>query len=492
MNTHLIALQLMAAQGILGAFDTLYHHELTEALPQQQTARRELSIHSLRAIIYSGLFIGLSFWQWHGAWSIVLLAVFGIEIVLTLWDFVVEDQTRLLPATERVIHTILAINGGAFIMLLALNFPYWLSEPTAFVWQSHGLLSMFLAVCGIGVGLSGVRDGLAAYRLGKAEARNKAIPPVHFSDRSESVLVTGATGFIGQLLVRALLADKQRVTILTRKPKQAAWLFDGKVSCISSMLELPTNYPVDIVINLAGARILGWRWTEARKKILRESRITLTNSIVDWIKNAEQKPRLLLSTSAVGYYGIQKQGDNSVLTEDSPAQNIFMSKLCQEWEAAAQNASLFGVRVIRMRFGLVFGQQGALPMMLLPIKLGLGGALGSGRQWMSWIHVHDILRAIAHLWGMETRGDLKLSDVNAINFTAPESVTQLKFMQIAAAVLHRPCFMSTPGLPMRLALGEQADLLLEGQRVAPSRLIQSGFKFSFPDLNSAILNLVKR
>ena len=490
MNTALIALQLMAAQGILGAFDTLYHHELTEALAQKNSARRELSIHSIRALIYSALFIGLSAWQWHGLWSVVLLVVFGIEIVLTLWDFVVEDQTRLLPATERVIHTILAINGGAFIMLLVLNVPEWLSQPTAFFWDPHGLLSIFLGACGIGVGLSGVRDGWAAYQLGKIEEREKSISPVHFSDKSESVLVTGATGFIGQLLVRALLADQQRVTILTRNPKQAAWLFDGKVICIKSMLDLPASYPVDIIINLAGARILGWRWTKSRKKILRESRIALTNSIVDWIKRADQKPKLMLSTSAIGYYGIQQHGDDTVLTEDSPAQDIFMSQLCQEWEAAAQTVSSYGVQVIRMRFGLVFGQQGALPMMLLPIKLGLGGAMGSGKQWISWIHVHDILRAIAHLWQMQTRGDPKLSHDGVINFTAPETVTQLTFSQTAAAILHRPCIIPTPSFPMRVALGEQADLLLEGQRVAPSQLLKAGFTFSYPDLNSAIKNLV--
>ncbi len=489
MNTHLLALQLMAAQGILGAFDTLYHHELTEALPQRNTARKELSIHAMRAMIYSALFVGLSFWKWHGLWALILLAVFGVEIILTLWDFVVEDKTRLLPATERVTHTILAINGGAFIMLLALNSPTWLSAPTAMVWEAHGLLGIFLALCGIGVGLSGVRDAFAAWRLKKNAKTEKALPSIHFGDSTESVLVTGGTGFIGQLLVQSLIADGKLVTVLTRHPKQAAWQFDGKVRCISSMSELPSTHVIDVIINLAGARILGSRWTSARKSFLRKSRIGLTQDLVDWIANSTHKPRLFISASAIGFYGIQRQGDDTILTEESAPQPIFMSQLCQDWEAIAHSASTFGVHVIFMRLGLVLGNQGPLPMMMLPIKLGLGGSLGTGKQWLSWIHVHDVLRGIAHLWTISTQNDPDSQTVDAYNFTAPETVTQKQFSQIAAKVIHRPCMFPTPGFPMRLALGEQADLLLEGQRVIPAKLQGSGFTFSFPELRIALENL---
>lgn len=485
MNTHLIALQLMAAQGLLGAFDTLYHHELTEALPQRASARTELGIHATRAIIYCLLFIGLSAWAWHGNWAIVLLLVFGVEIILTLWDFVIEDQTRLLPATERVTHTVLAINGGAFITLLILNTPEWFAAPTQMLWQPQGWLSAFLALCGVGVGVSGIRDGLAALRLGKIAIKERQTSMIHFSDKSEQVLVTGATGFIGSLLVKALLADGQQVTILSRNPKQASWKFDGRVRVIASIQELSSNQRIDVIINLAGARILGWRWSEKRKAELRQSRTGLTKQITEWISHAESKPRLLLAASAIGYYGIQTQGDDRELTESVAPQSIFMSELCQEWEQANQLASAYGVKVAKMRFGLVLGQQGALGMMLLPIKLGLGGALGSGKQWQSWIHVHDVLRGIAHLWQHETSLPLD----SAYNFTAPEVVTQKQFSTIAASVLHRPSFFPTPGWPMRLMLGEQADLLLEGQRVIPARLLSEGFVFDYPDLRSAISDL---
>ncbi len=481
MNTHMLALQLMAAQGILGAFDTLYHHELTEALPGRATARLELSIHAVRSMFYCALFIGLSAWQFHGMWAVLLLLVFTIEIVLTLWDFVVEDRTRLLPATERVTHTVLAMNGGAFITLLALNTPEWLSQPTALVWQTHGALSVFLALCGVGVGLSGLRDGFAALSIARLGVKEAALATPDFGAAKRSFLVTGATGFIGQKLVRALLRDGHRVTVLTRQARQAAWLFDGQVDCVTSMDQLPASRRIDVVINLAGARVLGWRWTEARRAALRKSRVELTNRVVAWIARADHKPALLLSASAIGYYGIQARGDNTVLTEASPPQPMFMSDLCREWEEAARVAATHGVRVSFMRLGLVLGAQGSLPMMLLPIKLGLGGPLGGGTQWHSWIHIDDVINAIAHL--------CRTGEAGVYNFTAPESLTQDDFGRVAAKVLGRPHWFPTPAFPMRAALGEQSDLILEGQRVAPERLSAVGFKFAHPRLEGALRSI---
>lgn len=313
---------------------------------------------------------------------------------------------------------------------------------------------------------------------------------LHFSDSCQCVLVAGATGFIGQLLVRALLADGHQVVVLTRRPAVANTLFDGKVKTIFALQELPADFPINLVVNLAGARILGWRWSEARKKILRASRIALTQSLVDWIAQAEHKPALMLSASAIGYYGIQPQGDATELRETNEPQAIFMSQLCQQWEAEAVRARDFGVTVDVLRFGVVLGHQGALPMMLLPIKLGVGGKLGSGQQWMSWIHIQDLLRGIAHLCRMhfaaavvpQTRGGI-------YNFTAPEAISQVDFSRQAASVLHRPSIIPTPAFIMRWLLGEQADLLLEGQRVIPHNLLSAGFQFEFPTVASALADL---
>lgn len=479
MNTHLLALQLMAAQGCLGAFDTLYHHELTEALPQRATARRELAIHAVRAMIYGVLFAGLSAWVWQGAWAWALLGLFGVEIILTLWDFVVEDQTRLLPATERVTHTVLAINGGAFIALLVLGFPEAASAPTGFAYAPQGWLSVFLGLCGVGVFASGVRDAFAARALPDCVAQS-----VRFEGPPQTVLVTGATGFIGRALVPALLASGHRLIVLSREPRKAAWEFGGAVRAVASMADVSPQERVDVVINLAGARILGWRWSARRKAVLRASRAGLTEGVVDWIARAERKPRLMINASAVGYYGIQPQGSEQVLNEASPPQAIFMSQLCQEWEAVAGRAREHGVPVALARFGLVFGRGGALPSMLLPFRLGFGGRMGTGRQRTSWIHIVDLLGAMAHVWRLGASAD------GAWNFTAPEHPTQREFAQAAAAELRRPNRVPTPAWPVRLLLGEQAALLLEGAAVAPARLLATGFRFRFPAVRQALADLV--
>ncbi|MGW8390281.1 TIGR01777 family oxidoreductase [Pseudoduganella sp. HUAS MS19] len=479
MNTHLLALQLMAVQGCLGAFDTIYHHELTEALPQRATAKRELAIHAVRATIYGVLFVGLSAWIWQGAWAWVLLALFGVEIVLTLWDFVVEDRTRLLPATERVTHTVLAINGGAFIALLVLGMPAAAGAPTALAYAPQGWLSVFLALCGVGVFVSGFRDALAARALHSA-----ADAAVRFDGPPQTVLVTGGTGFIGHALVPALLASGHRVIVLSREPRKAAWEFGGAVRAVASMSDLPPQEAIDVIVNLAGARILGWRWSARRKAVLRASRAGLTEGVVDWIARAARKPRLMINASAVGYYGIQPQGSGQVLNEASPPQAIFMSQLCQEWEAVASRAREYGVPVALARFGLVFGRGGALPSMLMPFRLGFGGRMGTGRQRTAWIHIADLLGAMTHVWRLGANAD------GAWNFTAPEHPTQQEFAKAAAAELHRPSAIPTPAWPLRLLLGEQSALLLEGAAVAPTRLLASGYRFRFPTVRQALADLV--
>jgi uncharacterized protein (TIGR01777 family) len=490
MDTHILALQLMVVQGLLGAFDTFYHHEVTESLPRRQTAKLELTIHAFRAFIYSILFISLSAWTWQGAAGNFIIALCVFEIALTLWDFVLEDKTRLLPASERVTHTLLALNYGAFIALLALSLRQWLDMPAEIVWAPQGYLSVLLVLCGLGAALSGLRDAYAVCQLVVRVTPTTSGDAVHFHHQRLQVLVTGATGFIGKQLVRALLKDGHQVMVITRRPKHAAWIFDAKVTCFSSLRELPHDCCVDVIINLAGERILGQRWTQHRKNSLLRSRVDITNAINEWIANAAQKPRLFLSASAIGYYGIQAMGSSDSLDEASQPQAIFMSELCQLWEKAAANATQYGVPVVRLRLGLVLGAEGALPRMLLPIRLGLGGPLGSGQQCLSWIHVHDVIRAMAFICQQHLSTQPMQASATAYNLTAPQHVAQRDFCRLAAQRLHRPCWMRTPAWLIRLLLGEQADLLLEGQRVKASALKEQGFKWKFPDLDGALKNLL--
>lgn len=301
------------------------------------------------------------------------------------------------------------------------------------------------------------------------------------------VLVTGGTGFIGHALVPALADQGVRVTVLTRRDQLPGALRREQVRAVRSLADVPASEAVDAVINLAGARILGLPWTATRRQELLRSRVGLTRDLVAWIDRG-RRPGCLLSASAIGYYGVQPQSDDTPLVEQSPPQPVFMSELCQQWEQAAAAALPLGVRVACLRFGLVLGDGGALPMLLLPIRLGLGGRLGSGRQWLSWVHIDDLLRAMAHAWqALEREPGAALQ---VYNVTAPEAVRQAEFSRVAAAVLRRPSFMPTPAWPLRLLLGEQSDLLLEGQRVAPARLQREGFAFRYPQLRPALQSLV--
>ena len=307
-----------------------------------------------------------------------------------------------------------------------------------------------------------------------------------FFTQPQQILVTGGTGFVGQHLIKALQSDGHQVWVLTRHAKKAQALFKQSVQVVTGLDQL--KQPIDVVINLAGARILGQRWTTARKAELYKSRVGLTNKLVAWIAQTPSKPKLLLGASAIGYYGIQAQGDNHDLTETSPPQAIFMSELVQAWEQANAQACQYGVKVAVMRFGLVLGNDGgALPMMLLPIKLGLGGKMGSGQQWLSWMHIEDLVRATAHIGILSLQA---AADFTPYNFTSPQPVHQVEFAQTAAQLLHRPAFMPAPALPVRLLLGEQADLLLEGQKVLPQALLDSHFEFRYADLTSALRALV--
>ena len=296
------------------------------------------------------------------------------------------------------------------------------------------------------------------------------------------IFITGGTGLIGTHLCKALLAQGHCLTVLSRHPATVAAKCGAGVQAMKSLDELTTDRVFDAVINLAGEPIVDAYWSVKRKQVLLDSRVGLTEKLVQRITVVQQKPAVLLSGSAVGYYG---NGGETVLDEAMAAGNDFPSELCASWENAARVAEQSGVRVCLLRTGLVLSKRGGLlGRMLLPFKLALGARLGDGKQWMSWVHIDDYVAMVLRLLN-----DASLN--GAFNMTAPAPVTNAEFTQTLAQTLHRPALFVAPSFALKLAMGERACLLLEGQRVIPKRFESSGFQFAHPKLEGALQDLLK-
>jgi len=295
------------------------------------------------------------------------------------------------------------------------------------------------------------------------------------------ILVTGSSGLVGTALVKALGRDGHMVCRLMR-PESAAnnEVKDGfNVSWNPATGELGgAGVGPDGVVNLAGASIAGGRWTAERKAVLRASRIDTTRALVGALAKMNVRPSVLVSASAIGIYG--NRGDE-LLTEESKAGMDFLAELAREWEAEALKAEALGIRVVLARFGIILSREGgALAKMLLPFKLGAGGRLGSGQQWMSWVTLEDVI-------GILRMAIEKATVRGAVNVVAPQPVKNTEFTKVLAKALHRPALFPAPAFALRLTLGEMADvLLLSSQRVVPQRLEQAGFRFAHADLTTAL------
>jgi uncharacterized protein (TIGR01777 family) len=297
------------------------------------------------------------------------------------------------------------------------------------------------------------------------------------------ILITGGTGLIGRQLCTALLADGHKLTVLSRNPAAVPAKCGAGVRAMDSLDEWLPDWSFDAVINLAGEPIIDARWTEQRKQALWDSRITLTKNLVQRIAAAQRKPGVLLSGSAVGYYG--NRGD-AALDETAEAGADFPARLCNAWEAAALDAEASGVRVCILRTGLVLSRQGGLlGRMRLAFSLGLGARLGNGRQWMSWIHIDDYVAMLLGLLRNEhARGPY--------NMTAPQPVTNREFTATLAKVLHRPAPFAMPAWLLKRTMGERACLLLEGQKVLPRKIESTGYRFAFTKLPEALQDLLDK
>lgn len=293
-----------------------------------------------------------------------------------------------------------------------------------------------------------------------------------------NILVTGGTGFIGSALVVYLANNGHKIQVLTRSTSKAQEKFAQLGSAVQAIDSLSDATFADAVINLAGEPLFAKRWNPERKMRFRESRVGGTEKLVAWM--SEKPPQVFLSGSAIGYYG--DKGDQDV-DENSPPADDFASQLVQDWERAALDAEKLGTRVCLLRTGLVVGPSGGfLSQMLLPFKMGLGGPIGHGRQWMSWVHLKDMVGMIEFCLQQPVSGP--------VNCTAPNPVTNGSFSATLADVLSRPAFLRTPAAILKLAVGEGAYMLLTGQKVLPRKIAAAGYRFRFPDLREALESVI--
>jgi uncharacterized protein len=469
---------LIALQIVMGAFDTLYHHEMTERLAWRPSQRYELMLHGIRNLLYAALFATLGWFEVHGAWAVLVIAVLAAEVVITLMDFVEEDVSRKLPASERINHTLLALNYGAILALASPVLVVWSSLPSAVAPAFYGVGSVLAAFAAAIVTVFGIRDLLASRRMEQL-GRGPAQDLVQALPAHQHMLVTGATGFIGRRLVEALIRAGHQVTALVRDPTAAS--FHPPYRVVTNLDQIRDDATIDAIINLAGEPIATRLWTTRQRRRILRSRLTMTRDVVRLIARLQHRPAVLISGSAIGWYGMW---NDESLTEFDGGKSGFSHRVCEAWERSAKRAERHGTRVVRLRIGLVLGTDGGLlARLLMPFEFGLGGPIGSGKQWMSWIERDDLVRLIAHIIAAPTL-------TGAVNATAPTPVTNAVFTRELARALHRPALFRIPASPLRAVLGDFADeLLLSGQRVLPDKALLSGFVFRHDTIGDAFMTM---
>ncbi len=295
-----------------------------------------------------------------------------------------------------------------------------------------------------------------------------------------NILISGGTGFIGKHLCNHL--KDHNLIVITRNPNKVP----STVKAIKSISELTSTEKIDIAINLAGEPIANKRWTDKQKQEIEQSRFTITQEFIDFFNRAEHRPKLFISGSAVGYYGIEPYGigpTENTINESDKGDKSFSSKLCHQWEAIAMQATKLGIRTCLLRTGIVLGSGGgALNKMLLPFKLGLGGKIGTGSQWMPWIHIDDVIGIIDFVIKNETI-------TGALNVTAPNPVTNTELTKTLGKILNRPTFFTMPAIIINLLMGQMgSELLLSGKKVVPSKLQAAGYPFKYFKLSQALSN----
>ncbi len=471
---------LLLAQIAMGAFDTLYHHELTQRLAWRPGQATELRLHGVRNLVYAIVFLALGLSVPQGGWAILLMALLTGEAFVTLWDFVEEDRTRLLPATERVTHTLLTLNYGLILALLLPGLWAAASAPSDLLFRWNGIFSVLFALAAIGVVVSGLRD-LVAARRSRRIVESDAAELAGAIDGRRAILVTGGTGLVGSRLVDALAGAGHDVTVLTRDVTHARHL-PAPLRIVTDLDQIGSADRIDAIVNLAGESIAGGLWTRRRRTAILASRIETTRAIHALCARLDRRPAVLVNASAIGFYG---DAAEEMLDEGCARGSGFCADVCGEWEMEAQRLEALDLRVVRLRIGLVLTSAGGfLGNLLFPFEAGMGGRIGNGRQWLSWIHRDDLVRLVAFA--------IATPDLHgAVNAVAPNPVRNADFAKALGRALCRPALIPLPAAPLRLALRDFADeLFLASQRVLPVKAVFHGFGFRHARIEAALARIV--
>ncbi len=293
-----------------------------------------------------------------------------------------------------------------------------------------------------------------------------------------NILITGGTGFIGSVLCSRLLEDQHHLVVLSRHPET----LQSPVQGIGSLSDLTDAMIFDAVINLAGEPIVEKRWSDGQKQRILRSRLDTTQALIAYFTRIEPKPKVFISGSAIGYYGTGRT--NESIDETGVGDDSFSSQICRQWETIAIQAQPLGIRTCLLRTGIVLGNGGALGKMLGPFKLGAGGRMGDGTQWMSWIHINDLIGIILHC--IEHDGIQ-----GPVNGTSPHPVTNQQFTEALGKVLNRPTFFSMPGVVIKLLMGQMGEeLLLTGKKILPKKIQEAGYTFVYENLEQALADVV--
>lgn len=298
-----------------------------------------------------------------------------------------------------------------------------------------------------------------------------------------SILITGGSGFIGANFCRHAIQLGWQITVLTRNTQAAAEQLPAGITMIESLDEIDARQPIDAVLNLAGQPLAEGRWTQARKQLFYSSRIGTTDQLYEFFAARQQKPEVIISGSAIGYYGTGN-GDDLPIDESAGTVDNFSHQLCSSWEKSAGQFENLDVRIVCLRTGIVLGDKGALAKMLPAFKLALGGPMGEGKQWMPWIHIADMVALIRHCIEVTTLS-------GPVNATAPNPVTNREFAKQLGTALGRPAVFTMPAMVVKILFGQMGEeLLLQGQRVIPRKLQDSDYKFQYAQLDRALADLL--